>query len=71
MKVVSINIRGLGGVVKWKYLRDRISKENLGLLLVQETKLSNLGASKCYSLWGNNDISWVHRGTDREREGVS
>jgi len=57
MKIVSINIRGLGGDVKRKYLRELISKEDPGLFLVQETKLTKLDDSKCYSLWGSNDIS--------------
>jgi len=69
MKLVSINIRDLGGDVRWKYLKELISKENPGLLFVQETKLTNLLASKCYSMWGNNDITWIHRGIDRERKG--
>jgi len=51
MKIVSINIRGLGGEVKRKYLRELVSKEDPGLLLVQETKLTKLDDSKCYSLW--------------------
>jgi len=37
---------------------------------VQETKLTTLDASKCYNLWGNNDISWVHRGIDKDGGGI-
>jgi len=70
MKIVNINIRGLGGDVKRKYLRELVSKEDPGLLLVQETKLTKLDDSKCYSLWGSNDISWIHRGADKEGGGI-
>jgi len=40
------------------------------MLLVQETKLSNLAATKCFSLWGKNDITWIHRGIDKEGGGI-
>ena len=40
------------------------------MLCVQETKLVSLNTSNCFSLWGSNDISWVHRGIDREGEGI-
>ena len=61
---------GLGDV-KWKYITELVDKEKASVLCVHETKLVSLNASKCFSLWGSNDISWVHRGIDSEegREG--
>ena len=32
---MSINIRGLGGDVKWKYLKEVIGKENPGVVFIQ------------------------------------
>ena len=52
--------------VKWKYIKELIHKEKIGVLCVHETKLVSLNVSKCFNIWGSNDISWVHRGIDRE-----
>jgi len=70
MKLLSINVRGLGGEKKWKYIKELIVMEKPGLLCVQETKLINVNASKCFSLWGSNDASWIHKGTDKEGRGI-
>jgi len=42
MSVLSINIRGLGGGVKWTYLRSLVRKENPGVVCIQETKLGTV-----------------------------
>ena len=34
MKLISINIRGLGGDIKRKYIRELIRKEKAGVLCV-------------------------------------
>jgi len=36
----------------------------------QETKLTSLCSKKCYSLWRSNEISWIHRGVDKEGGGI-
>jgi len=66
MKLISINIRGLGRDIKWKYIRELIRKEKARVLCVQETKLVRLDDTMCYNIWESNDIIWVHRGVDRE-----
>jgi len=70
MKIISLNVRGLGGDVKWKYMKELIGKEKPGLVSVQETKLINVSASKCFGLWGSKDVSWVYRGIDSEGGGI-
>ena len=57
MKLISINIRGLGRDIKWKYIRELIHKEKVGVLCVQETKLISMDVAKCFSLWESNNIS--------------
>lgn len=39
MSLISLNIRGLGGEVKWSYLKSLIDKEKHGVVCIQETKL--------------------------------
>jgi len=41
MSLISINIRGLGGGLKWKYLHSIVRRENPGVVCIQETKLLN------------------------------
>jgi hypothetical protein len=52
MIIASINIRGLGGVVNRKYLKELVRKERLDFLAIQETKLEALSDNLCYNLWG-------------------
>jgi exonuclease III len=59
MIIASINIRGLGGVVKRKYLKELVCKERLDFLAIQETKLESITDSLCYSIWGGEDCQWV------------
>jgi len=55
MKLISINIRDLGGDIKQKYIRELLCKEKDGMLCVQETKL--VRNAMCYNLWKSYDIS--------------
>lgn len=42
MKIMSFNIRGLGSNTKHKILKKLIQREDLDLLMIQETKLSQI-----------------------------
>ncbi|KAK2357971.1 hypothetical protein QL285_095195 [Trifolium repens] len=59
MIIASINIRGLGGAVKRKYMKELVRKEKLEFLAIQETKLENVTDSLCHSLWGGEDCQWA------------
>jgi exonuclease III len=59
MLIASINIRGLGGVVKQNYLKELVNKERPDFLAVQETKLETIPDSLCFNLWGSEDCQWV------------
>ena len=61
MKIISINIRGLGGGHKWKYLKEIIAREGVDMICIQETKLRVLQPSSCYNLWADNNIEWVNK----------
>lgn len=47
-------------------MQSLVRRENPGVICVQETKLINVNNQQCYSLWGSNEISWVHRSVDME-----
>jgi exonuclease III len=55
MIVSSYNVRGLGGVVKRKRLRDMIRNNKIDFLAIQETKLEVISETLCYGLWGSCD----------------
>ncbi|CAL0325442.1 unnamed protein product [Lupinus luteus] len=59
MKVISINIRGLGGRLKKKEIRDLVRKYNPDFLCIQETKILAVDHKLCLSLWGNDDFGWA------------
>jgi endonuclease/exonuclease/phosphatase family metal-dependent hydrolase len=60
MIVSSYNVRGLGGVLKRKRIRDMIRNNNIDFLALQETKLEEITDSLCYGLWGSHDCEWVY-----------
>jgi len=62
MKIVSLNIRGLGGSIKRKYIRDLISKEHVEMICLQETKCSDISKENGFLLWESNDIGWIEVG---------
>jgi hypothetical protein len=39
MKILSCNVRGLGGVAKWKVVRGLVTEKRLCIVCIQETKL--------------------------------
>jgi len=51
MKIISLNIRGAGGVVKRNYVRDLISREQVDMVCLQETKSSGFSREKVCLLW--------------------
>lgn len=47
MKIVTFNVRGLGGRVKKRELKKLVKREKLDMLCVQETKLENITQRIC------------------------
>jgi len=60
MIIVNLNIRGLGGSTKASYLRRIVAKEGAAFVCLQETKLRVCTDARCYGLWGDNNVGWVH-----------
>ena len=67
MIVVNLNIRGVGGSSKARYLRHIIACEGAVFVCLQETKAKAFSAAKCYSLWGDNKVGWLHNEGDNGR----
>jgi exonuclease III len=50
MIVSTYNIRGLGGVMKRRRIREFVRSQKIDFLALQETKLEVVSDSLCYSL---------------------
>ena len=49
-----------GGGTKKRYLNHLVAKEGAEFMCLQETKSFSLTDAKCFSLWGDSNIGWVH-----------
>lgn len=58
MKIVSFNVRGLGGRVKKRELKKLVNKEKLDMICIQETQFEYITQRVCNSLWGGDDFEW-------------
>jgi len=61
MKIITINIRGLGNATKWRYINELNRKEEVGMICIQETKMKNINKEKCFKLWDDNNVEWLHK----------
>ncbi|XP_068471265.1 uncharacterized protein [Phaseolus vulgaris] len=60
MIIINLNIIGLGGGTKARYLSHLVSKEGADFLCLQETKTSSFSDARCFLLWRSCNIGWVH-----------
>jgi exonuclease III len=70
MIVSSFNVRGLGGVLKRKRIRDMVRSNQIEFLAIQETKLEEISEAMCFGLWGSNDCEWVHLPSEGRSGGI-
>jgi exonuclease III len=54
----TFNIRGLGGRVKRRKVRELVRREKIELLALQETKVGSVDHSFCRRLWGGDNVAW-------------
>jgi len=70
MKIISINIRGIGDNIKRNYLRNLISKEEANMVCIQETKCTKLSKESIFLMWGSNEVDWVENGASNSAGGI-
>lgn len=61
MKLISYNIRGLGGLAKKKEMLNLIRKQKPNLICIQETKMEFINRALCYLMWGSNDFDFAFK----------
>lgn len=59
MKFISFNVRGLGGRVKKKDVKEMVKVHKLDFLCLQETKMEGTDRKLCSLLWDDDDFDWV------------
>ena len=52
-------MKGLGGGVKGKFVRQVIQQQEVLLLCIQKTKKGSIDKSLCFAMWGNSNMDWV------------
>ncbi|XP_057425670.1 uncharacterized protein LOC130719036 [Lotus japonicus] len=58
MKILSFNVRGLGGRGKMRVIREVVCHHHVEVLFVQETKLQRISTRTCAQLWGESGFDW-------------
>lgn len=58
MKILSFNVRGIGGMIKRRKVWELIRSEDADMVLLQETKLEACNRFTLASLWGDGGIEW-------------
>jgi exonuclease III len=70
MIVSSFNLRGLGGVLKRRKIKELIRSEKIDFLALQETKMEEITESFCFSLWGSDDCDWAYQPSTGRSGGI-
>jgi len=61
MKLISWNVRGLGGVEKRKEVRNLVAEKRTFILCLQETKQAACDYILGMSLWGDSNHAYSYR----------
>jgi hypothetical protein len=59
MIVLSYNVRGLGGRVKRRRVKELVRDHKVDFLALKETKMEVVSESFCRSLWGSDQCTWA------------
>lgn len=58
MKILSQNVRGLGGKFTWRAIRECLIQEEVKFACFQETKMESVSKQLCSALWGDGKCEW-------------
>lgn len=63
MRIISYNVRGLGGRRKKWAVKEMVAKEKAEFVCLQETKLESVDMRIASILWGDKSCGWVYSGS--------
>lgn len=70
MKILSYNVRGLGGILKKKEIKELISKLPTDVVCLQEIKVCDHTLLNENALWGILNVGWKARNSDSRSRGI-
>jgi len=70
MKIIRMNIKGVGGNLKKKCLEELIKKKQEDVVCLQETKFKEMGKKCIFKMWRTNEIDWIKRGVKNNASGM-
>jgi exonuclease III len=70
MKIISWNVRGLGGFEKRREVNYLVKEKCLFILCIQETKLSVFDAMVCKSIWSDTSVEYYYQPSIGVSEGL-
>jgi len=70
MKLLSFNVRGLGGWEKRREIQRLVWERNPFVFCIQETKLQVIDDFACRSLWGSETYGFSYRPSLRAAGGI-
>ncbi|GKV33811.1 hypothetical protein SLEP1_g42265 [Rubroshorea leprosula] len=69
-RIISFNVRGLGGMVKRKEVGKLVREERPDFLFLQETKLERIDVGMCKILWNSDEFEWVAKASSGASGGL-
>ncbi|XP_058758687.1 uncharacterized protein LOC131631944 [Vicia villosa] len=70
IRLISYNIRGLGGLAKKKEVQNLIGRQRPTFICIQETKLENIDRNLCLFIWGSNDFDFAFKPSNGRSGGI-
>jgi exonuclease III len=70
MRIISYNIRGLGGLAKKKEIQKLISSQKPKVLCIQETKMEVIEQSIITWMWGSSDCDFAFKPSEGRSGGL-
>lgn len=70
MKIISYNIRGLGGLAKKKEILNIIKAPKPTFMCNQETNMEVMDRYVCFSIWGSNEFEYASKPYEGRSGGI-
>lgn len=70
MIITTFNVRGLGGAINKRKIRELVRKHKVEFLALQETKMEVITQNFCNNLWGGEDCDWAFLPSEGNSGGI-
>lgn len=70
MKLVTLNVRGIGSYAKLRRFRHLIQEGGFDVCFIQETKRAEMTDQLVSCLWGRDDFEWLAQSSNGLSDGI-